>query len=168
MESSGSSFSTMRTGIKRKREPRTSLDEIDDLESVDSVQIDDPEDNSAIDRRIESFDELHGDGDDSSDDSSDASTSDVQSSADHLVDETSEDKPAVHEFASRSHPQGGWVLDSPEALNKWKEFGKEMKWFEECPSRNPYYPWKHEGELWLSDFLYRQTHVSMEQSDELL
>ena len=60
------------------------------------------------------------------------------------------------------------MLDSPEALNKWKEFGEEMKWFEECPSSNPYYPWKHEGELWLSDFLYRWTHVSMEQSDELL
>src|ERR1035438_1600690 len=35
MESSGSSFGTMRTGIKCKREMRTSLDEIDDLESVD-------------------------------------------------------------------------------------------------------------------------------------
>ena len=50
MESSGSSFSTMHTGIKHKHEPRTSLNEIDDLESVDGVQIDDPEDNSAIDQ----------------------------------------------------------------------------------------------------------------------
>ena len=49
MESSGSSFSTMHMGIKHKSELRTSLDKVDDLESMDSVQIDDPEDNSAID-----------------------------------------------------------------------------------------------------------------------
>jgi hypothetical protein len=35
-------------------------------------------------------------------------------------------------------------------------------------SDNPYYPWSHEGELWLSDFLYRKGHVSMNASDKLL
>jgi len=84
------------------------------------------------------------------------------------VDEYSDGELAVPEFDFISHPHGGWVFDSPEAQTNWKSFVKKNKWFEECSSSNPYHPWRHEGELWLSDFLYRQAHILMKQSDKLL
>ena len=77
------------------------------------------------------------------------------------VDEYSDGELAVPEFDFISHPHGGWVFDSPEAQTNWKSFVKKNKWFEECSSSNPYHPWRHEGELWLSGFLYRQTQISM-------
>jgi len=90
------------------------------------------------------------------------------SSTDGLVDEYSDSELAVPEFDFISHPYGGWVFDSPEAQTKWKCFVNKNKWFEECSSSNLHHPWRHEGELWLSNYLYRQAHVSMKQSDKLL
>jgi hypothetical protein len=82
------------------------------------------------------------------------------------VSEHSEEEP-VSKIVLRNE-QGGWIIDSLEASNKWNEFAREINYFHDKQSKNPYFPWRGPEELWVTDFLYRRAHLSTQLSNELL
>ena len=81
--------------------------------------------------------------------------------------DTPEESP-VPEFEFIADMQDGWTFHSPIAVEEWKSFMRNNNLSENHQSDNPYYPWRHEGEVWLSNFLFGQGHASMETSDRLL
>ena len=65
-------------------------------------------------------------------------------------------------------PTGGMVFDSEEAHSQHSKFMKGLQWLPESDPNNLLYPWKHGGEIWLTDLLFRKAHISRATADSLL
>jgi hypothetical protein len=65
-------------------------------------------------------------------------------------------------------PNGGQVLDSEEAHIRHSNFLAKLQWVPESDVNNPLHPWKHKGEIWLTDLLFRNGNVSQIIADKLL
>jgi hypothetical protein len=65
-------------------------------------------------------------------------------------------------------PTGGQVFDSEQARTRHNEFMAELQWVPESDANNPLHPWKHEGEIWLTDLLFRKGNISRTTADNLL
>ena len=65
-------------------------------------------------------------------------------------------------------PTGGQVFDDDEARKKHTEFIDRLGWEPEYDANNPLYPWKHNGEIWLTNLLFRNGDVSRKTTDEFL
>ena len=59
------------------------------------------------------------------------------------------------------------MIDSAEAKSKWKKFAKKIGWSDEWLSSDLYYPWRYQGELWLTNFLFSR-NISGKMSNILL
>lgn len=111
-------------------------------------------------------DELSDSNDDSEQESDlDSDTITISEDFENLS-EHSEEEP-VSKIVLRNE-QGGWIIDSLEASNKWNEFAREINYFKDKQSKNPYFPWRGPEELWITDFLYRRAHLSTKLSNEML
>jgi hypothetical protein len=64
-------------------------------------------------------------------------------------------------------PTGGMIFDSEEACTQHNEFMSRLQWEPESDPNNPLHPWKHQGEIWLTDLLFRNA-VSRTTADDLL
>ena len=65
-------------------------------------------------------------------------------------------------------PNGGQVLDNEEARIRHSNFLTKLQWVPEYDANNPLHPWKHEGEIWLTDLLFRNGNISRTTADSLL
>jgi hypothetical protein len=115
-------------------------DDLESLESVDEFE------------SVETEDELRSQ---ASEDNEHLSSSDTDSElfvADNIVYE----------------PTGGMIFDSEEACSQHSEFMKSLQWLPDSDPNNLLYPWKHEGEIWLTDLLFRKANISRATADNLL
>lgn len=79
--------------------------------------------------------------------------------------------PTVNENSSDYviyEPTGGLVFDDEEARKKHNEVLDKLQWVPESDANNPYHPWKHEGEIWLTDLLFRDGNIPRKTADILL
>jgi len=65
-------------------------------------------------------------------------------------------------------PTGGQIINSKEALIQHNEFISKLGWVPTTDANNPLYPWKNDGEIWLTNLLFRSGNVSRKVADELL
>jgi len=65
-------------------------------------------------------------------------------------------------------PTGGQVLNSKKAREQHNKFMDRLQWVPESDINNPWHPWKHEGEIWLTDLLFRNGNISQVTIDNLL
>jgi hypothetical protein len=65
-------------------------------------------------------------------------------------------------------PTGGMIFDSEEARSQHSKFMKSLQWLPESDPNNLLYPWKHGGEIWLTDLLFRKANISRATADSLL
>ena len=85
---------------------------------------------------------------------------------DDASDDLTEDSQSRIEIDYR----GGHVIDGDGACDKHKEFLEKLGWTpnNSSTSTNTLYPWKHIGEIWLTDLLVRRVMLSHSIIDELL
>jgi hypothetical protein len=100
----------------------------------------------------DSDDEDDGDEDDGEDDKNDNNEVREPEMADNIVYEQT----------------GGRVFDSNEARARHAMFIQQLGWEAESDIDNPLHPWKHEGEIWLVNLLFRDGNVPRSVADELL
>jgi hypothetical protein len=60
------------------------------------------------------------------------------------------------------------VINSNEAYERHAKFLKKLNWTSETDSTNILHPWKHSGEIWLTDLLFRRAKISSSITNELL
>ncbi len=65
-------------------------------------------------------------------------------------------------------PTGGMVYDDDKARTQHNELITRLGWVPESDANNPLHPWKHEGEIWLTDLLFRSGNVSQKTADKFL
>jgi len=65
-------------------------------------------------------------------------------------------------------PTGGQIINSKEALIQHNEFIAKLGWVPTTDANNPLYPWKNDGEIWLTNLLFRSGNISRKVADELL
>jgi hypothetical protein len=63
---------------------------------------------------------------------------------------------------------GGQVIDDEEARKRHDEFIDRLGWVPESDMNNPLHPWRHEGEVWLTNLLFRNGNMSRATADEFL
>lgn len=92
-------------------------------------------------------------------DNSEFNNLDLSESSDH---EPETDDLIIYE------PTGGTIYDSEESLERHNEFIAKLGWAPESDANNLLHPWKHEGEIWLTDLLFRDGNISQGTADKLL
>jgi hypothetical protein len=80
-------------------------------------------------------------------------------------------EPTIGDFIIHE-PTGGVILDGEEAIIRHNEFIARIGWVpasdESDIMNNPLHPWKHEGEIWLTDLLFRSGNISQKTADKFL
>jgi hypothetical protein len=84
----------------------------------------------------------------------------------HELDET-EDITTMADYILHE-PNGGQILDSDEARLRHNNILSRFQWVPESDVNNPLHPWKHKGEIWLTDLLFRNGNVSQTTANTLL